>query len=376
MRMKGNLISLISVIFILLVYGVPVYAATVADAGIAAIADKISLSIKKEIDAKTSEEKKKEIVDKVKTELKSLNIDEVVIKSIEDSLNANDLLTTGSGDVIAAIIKTTITDMLKQSSGIDKKFENINERIENLEAAKQPKMLSPYKDVDFLFEDVIGNTYDATDTDKGKIIIDNKNIKKIKITTNYFKRDEVVVTFDGANETPTGDNVVIEAKMQAVEHTLKITPQPNDTLKTRIARAYNEVNNKDWQNDDLRFGILTSYLTKANAVATSIALHGYFGYRRFSPGKWDYYNIARRFSGFLAVGVASVMDKSANKSADVKSPVLSVGIGFDIVKGFALSAGHSIYSYSQDGSKYTADNSWTFGVTLNSDLWRVLFNSK
>ena len=64
--------------------------------------------------------------------------------------------------------------------------------------------------------------------------------------------------------------------MQAVEHTLKITPQPNDTLKTRIARAYNEVNNKDWQNDDLRFGILTSYLTKANAVATSIALHGYF----------------------------------------------------------------------------------------------------
>ena len=101
-----------------------------------------------------------------------------MIKSIEDSLNANDLLTTGSGDVIAAIIKTTITDMLKQSSGIDKKFENINERIENLEAAKQPKMLSPYKDVDFLFEDVIGNTYDATDTDKGKIIIDNKNIKK------------------------------------------------------------------------------------------------------------------------------------------------------------------------------------------------------
>ena len=78
----------------------------------------------------------------------------------------------------------------------------------------------------------------------------------------------------------------------------------------------------------------------------------------------------------MAVGVASVMDKSANKSADVKSPVLSVGIGFDIVKGFALSAGHSIYSYSQDGSKYTTDNSWTFGVTLNSDLWRVLFNSK
>ena len=74
-------------------------------------------------------------------------------------------------------------------------------------------MLSPYKDVDFLFEDVIGNTYDATDTDKGKIIIDKKTLKNKDYPIIILKRDEVVVTFDGANETPTGDNVVVIFKM-------------------------------------------------------------------------------------------------------------------------------------------------------------------
>lgn len=379
--MKSKLIFLISVIFVLFVYGVPVYATTVADADIAAIADKISSSIKTEITA-TLKQEKQAIINKVETELKSRNIDGTLIKNIIDSLNANDLLTTGNDDVIAATIKTTITDMLKQNAGIDKKFEKINERIENLEAAKQPKMLAPYKDVDFLFEDVIGDAYDAADYKEKLIKVGNKSIQKIKITTHLFKGDEVSLTFDDGNPTKVDNKdlapMVIEAKMQAVEHTLKITPQPNDTLKTRIARAYTEVNNKDWQNDDLRFGILTSYLTNVHAVATSIALHGYLGYRRFTPGftlnNWgNLRNIGRRFSLFFAVGTGS-----ASGDTDIKSPILSAGVGFDIVKGFALSAGYSVFSYKEKttDTDYKSKGSLAFGVTLNSDLWRVLFNNK
>ena len=279
---------------------------------------------------------------------------------------------------------------IAESGGMDKQFQKMNERIDRLEAAKQPKMLAPHKDVDFLFENVIGDAYDAAD-EEGVLEVSGKRIKKIELIYHWYRpfsfwldTDDVRLTFvDEAaktNDTNTLNNkdlapMLIEAKMQAVEKVLKIGS--DGTLKKRIGRANEEINNKDWQYDDLRFGILTSYLSDANAIATSIVLHSYFAYRRFSPGKLDLHNFGRRFSGFFAVGTGNAMDSSAGKSADIKGPVFSAGIGFDVVKGFALSAGWSIFSYkSPTDQDYNTKGSWTFGITLNSDLWRALFNNK
>ena len=273
---------------------------------------------------------------------------------------------------------------------VDEQLKEISERIDRLEASKQPKMLAMHKDVDFLFEAVIGDIYDAADKEGFLKVSDNKPIKTIEIVYHWYRElaavigvdtDTVKLTFgddkptevDNKNFTP----MLIEAKMLAVEKVLNIKSESSDTLKKRIGRANEEINNKDWQNDDLRFGVSTSYLSDANAIATSVAVHSYFGYRRFTPGKWNLYNVGRRFSGFFAVGTGNAMDSSSGKSADIKGPVLSAGIGFDIVKGFALSAGVSIFSYKAPADQdYNLKNSATFGITLNSDLWRALFNDK
>lgn len=275
---------------------------------------------------------------------------------------------------IATAVRTTVAMILKENSDFDKKLENMNERIEKLEAAKQPKMLSPYKDVDFLFEVVVGDIYDALMMDSKMINIDNNKIQKIEIVRNWVYKDIVILTFEQQKQPIQYEDLAqltIEAKMQAVEKTIGITRKPDADLMKRIDLVYQKINNRDWQNDDLRFGILTSYISETNVNVISIALHGYFAYRRFTPGKWDWNNIGRRLSGFFAVGAGG----TADKSAEVKNPVLSVGIGFDIVKGFAVSAGGSVFSYRASVNQdFQSKGAWTFGVTLNSDLWRALFN--
>lgn len=52
---------------------------------------------------------------------------------------------------------------------------------------------------------------------------------------------------------------------------------------------------------------------------------------------------------------------------------LSIGLGLDLNYGVSLFAGWSVYSYTPDGKEgATADNSFTFGVSLNSELFKGL----
>lgn len=384
--------------------------ATTDDAGITSIADQISEYVKQEI-TKTlpTITKNEDIVKKVEDKLSEKTVNEEQIKSIVDNLKKalNLPFNVASVEKIVGVVHGTIISVLTEGTESDKKIKElkkeINEKFENLEAAKQPKMLSPHKDVNFLFETVIGDIYYATTKKDYVTFKEDEQIGTIKkITLNYswwnklFGGEPGVTLTMEDNKTititttpPPNSNInehlradklapILELKMQAVEKTLNIESKPSDTLKKRISRAYEEVNNKDWQNDDLRFGVLTSYLPDANAIATSIAVHSYFGYRRFTPGEiFDAHNFFRRASVFFAVGTGNAMDSSSGKSADIKGTVLSAGIGFDIVKGFALSAGVSIFSYKAPADQdYNLKNSPTFGITLNSDLWRTLFNNK
>lgn len=345
-----------------------------------------------------------EIIKKVRGKLKSMSVSGTQIDDIAKLLQSSVLSSIDStqADKISNTVKETIEVILgKSSSMVDNQIKKMDERIDRLEAAKQPKMLYPYKDVDFLFETV--NVDEKAVADKvvvlfsdpkysniGGLDFGDKKIIDLQIISypwwrRLFGLSEGTAKFTLINPEKPKDittlelkfenlaPMLIEAKMQVVEKVLGLTEPEPDLIK-RINRAYVRLNNKDWQNDDLRFGILTSYLPNANAIATSVAVHGYLGYRRFTPEKLD---IWRRTSMFFAVGTGNAMDSSGGKSADIKGPVLSAGIGFDIVKGFALSAGVSIFSYKAPADQdYNLKNSPTFGITLNSDLWRALFNDK
>jgi len=176
-----------------------------------------------------------------------------------------------------------------------------------------------------------------------------------------------VVTYTNENTT----SIPLEAKLQAVESFLGSNPdsRKSSDLIERIDRAHAKLKNSDWQTDHIRFGIAPLYLSHVDAMATSLSLHAYFAYRRFSPVADFPYEPGRRLSLFIAVGQGT----GAKNDAKFESPVYTTGLGFDIVKGVALTAGYSTFTYRNNG-KADAERkgSFTAGFTLNSDLWRGL----
>lgn len=374
---------------ILLLSHVSSYAET--DKAAKDIADSMSLVIKDSIEKNTITGRE-QILDKVADMLRSMSKSEMQIQKIKDSLGSwfvseNITVVQFHAGTIATAVQRTIEEQLKQNSGMDKQMENINERINRLEAAKQEKMLLPHEDVNFLFEAVLSGTYD--DYGNKRVIelqspiqqtLSSGNtitIQKIEINRQVFGRDKIKFIGDNGKELTMEEadpNVKTKTKMQVVEETLGITNTEPDLIK-RIDRAYGRINNVDWQKDNIRFGILVSSLADSKVVATSIAVHAYFGYRRHTPSNWwDFYNFGRRLSGFFAVG----SPMTSSNDTEVKSPILSAGLGLDIEKGFVLSVGYSIFSYKEKptDSSYKPGDSLMFGITLSSDLWRELFNNR
>lgn len=338
------------------------------------VAEQVVIAIKEKIKVDGPKERSSLIEDPVKKDLAAMKIEDATINSISDTLRSllPENIDSANVNTVAGMVNATILTSLQQVVVNSKRFEDIDQKISYLIAAKHPKMLAPYKDVDFLFEDVVGDTFDAL-ANNVPLSVGGLKITKIKITRNFILNDDLEIYLDGRDEPIRYQDLApisIEAKMQAVERTLGIDPGNSD-LVTRIGNAYVKVNNTDWQNDDLRFGVLVATLRKADIIATSVALHAYLGYRRYSPGHpfvWN--NFLRRFSVYFAVGTGS-----SSNNAEVRTPVYSAGIGLDIVKGFVVSAGLSQASYkAQTDQDFTSKATLSFGITLNSDLWKALFN--
>ncbi|MBI5749562.1 MAG: hypothetical protein HZA00_10595 [Nitrospinae bacterium] len=72
---------------------------------------------------------------------------------------------------VAVAIRTAIINSFASRAEMKfkKEIENINEKLDRLETAKKPKMIRPNKEVDFLFEAVVGDTYTTPDSDKHEI---------------------------------------------------------------------------------------------------------------------------------------------------------------------------------------------------------------
>jgi len=81
-------------------------------------------------------------------------------------------------------------------SKVDEQLKEISERIDRLEASKQPKMLALHKDVEFLFEAVIGNIYNVADKEGLLKVSDNKPIKTIEIVYHWYRELAAVVGVD------------------------------------------------------------------------------------------------------------------------------------------------------------------------------------
>lgn len=393
-------IFLQAVVFILLV------SATLAQAteiDIKQFADDVAQSINYAV---ASDDLKDNIIKQIEKRLNLIKLDEAKLKRIIDSIgkNIDDIInkygnSSPPQEEIEYIIRHEIENI---NTGIksEKETSDIIERIEKLEAVKQPKMLRPNEDISFLFEAVIGNEY--IDPENMLIKIGEKKIKKIKTgwwsgikfidetDKEVSNGEKVPIPITVNNKTITkitynlwsgtkfynqeGQEVhleladSLEAKMQAIERTLGIRKQADDNLINRIERVHRKLNNYDWQTDDLRFGILTGHLQNGDIIATSVVMHSYFGYRRFMPGKFD---IVRRMSFFFAVGTASRLVGES----EISGPIYSAGIGFDVVKGVVMSLGYSKFSFRENKkSDYLGRESLMFGISLNTELWKGLFN--
>jgi len=243
------------------------------------------------------------------------------------------------------------------------------ERVEALEKKEFLKMLRPGKDIEFLYESVVG--YGVHKIEKTPECINElkdyaDKAVKYRLST-IFLRDELQ---DITGSVVKGTTMPILCKLAAVEKILGTSGTAGSTTKARINHAYTAINNTDWKSDRLRFGLKAADVDKLNGISTSIILHAYPTYRRFMPGRLD---LIRRTSFFVSAGTLT----DEGDEVETKGPIYSAGLGFDVAKGFTVLVGYSLYQKKEKGgTTFSQGESIEYGISLTSELWKGLFNQK
>ncbi len=306
-----------------------------------------------------------------------------------------------------------------------KAYKEIIQRLNHLESARKPKVIRPSEEIDYLYDltiyskssdDNLGMSFDKNiylddivyGVRRSKLIKDylvkngkmdeSEHIDKMEPMTTgilwhrYKFQDEVSI----ANSTggvskkilvDLHDPEFLKIKLEAIEKHLQISHKPScdensstfdcDTLITRINKIHNEVNDKDWNYDNIRFGILVHPVLAVNSfdsgesygIATSLIISAYPEYRRFIPGINSPENNNRKMSTFFGFGTIS----SPARKDIAGGSILTIGVSSDIQAGFALSGGISAISISKQNGDIDFKYAFTIGVTLSSELWRALF---
>ena len=162
-------------------------------------------------------------------------------------------------------------------------------------------------------------------------------------------------------------------KSWAISNQFNTELYANRTTKQLIADMHKELANPDWLTDSIRFGGLIGFVDEVDAVTAQVALRVYaFAYHRHLPGRWfSLVNWARRASFILAAGPVVSRDETLTDDIGI---VWTTGLGFDLRHGVSLLAGYSTYPETPiDGDKEWND-SFTFGVALNAELFEGLMN--
>ncbi|MCK5667407.1 MAG: hypothetical protein KAI17_28160, partial [Thiotrichaceae bacterium] len=240
--------------------------------------------IKKSIDllklnlASYSDDFIKEAHSKIKT-----TIDEVLSTYTSD-LGNFDPSKTVYNERFYKTFESRLTDTIKgllsdsDEEVIAQKIDEVNKNITNLNGIEHKKLLRLGADVDFLYAATFGSRNylwpsPTTYVGNKNIKVDNKKVVKFELNT--YQKDTVILDDGSEVDDPA---FIMEAKMQAVETALRINPDPDTMqLKTRIDSANKELNNPEWESDNIQFGAYIAHVNNADTIAISAAMHAYFG---------------------------------------------------------------------------------------------------
>lgn len=264
------------------------------------------------------------------------------------------------GVLVLFALNTYASEDSNQSVEELKKVNNnllvIKERLENLEN-KQKNRLVVYKDIESIYDYVIGDDYYFEDNISDNVVGIHYRL--------YWPWDELLYKDNNITEKDKGN--INKYKLLAVKERLSInSPDKNTTIDS----LYKELNYSDWDRDRIQFAVLTSYVYQAKSPMVAIGVLAYPSYKKYVPGKFDFW---RRYALYLGVGTIESLDESK----EFKSLAYSTGISVELQKGFGLNFGAVLYSskdISDPTNKATTERSLTFGVTLSSELWKNLFN--
>jgi len=271
------------------------------------------------------------------------------------------------------LIITLLVSSLSGSEDINKSIFDLDSRVSKLESYQTDNRKVVYKDIDSLYDYIIGGDY--------KFKTEDNSTNVIGISYKYFCFNDKVVYAKNVTDSWScfdGDlyDNISEYKLKAIEEVLnkncnkKECIDSNSSTIVKIDKIYNLINFKDWNRDRIQFMVLTNYVEKANSPMISIGVLAYPSYKKYIPGKFDFW---RRYAFYLGVGKINSFDNLKEYS----SLAYSVGINIEIQKGFGINFGCALYSYndlSNVANDTHVEKSFTYGIVLSSELWKNLFN--
>ncbi len=141
------------------------------------------------------------------------------------------------------------------------------------------------------------------------------------------------------------------------------------TTIPRVSAVWKAVGNPVWMKEGFRFGILTHRLTALDSEAFSLAARIYPMAYRYIPGDYRGSNLRRRLSVVVGAGFL------ANKPEGIqgRGSVYTLGLGIDLTHSATLVLGKSSCAYQDIKGVGQKQQSWTFGVSMNAEMWKQLF---
>lgn len=279
--------------------------------------------------------------------------------------------------LIKNLLVTAVQDSLKRDK-LAERVEELTKSVDRINAGIKPKVIRANKEVDFLFAMEVDDDILMADGIKGKHrYCKADDIERMSSGWYSGYYIECLQIKDGTekpvrvNKIGLSDDEVILLKMAAVEEVLGLRPEAGEKLVDRITAAQKEIRNYDWERNHLQFGVMEGYIGRIDSLSTSLVLHAYPSYRQYRPGSLD---PIRRTSFFIGIGTAS----KKTDTSELTGPVYASGIGIALREGVGLTIGYSAYkmkSLATDGNE-EMKRSFTFGVTLNQELWNSLFGGK
>ncbi len=254
-------------------------------------------------------------------------------------------------------------------AGIEKRLENIEKKFSEKKLPKNH--LVTVKDIDFLYDAVVDGDYLFVPPVKAEGVGDVMGIYEGHwyqfYTDSHIKINaEGVVTEESASIT--------KYKLCAIEKTLGLqdgdfdceTDDSKSKQVERIQKVYEELNYSNWDEDRVRFMVLTNYISGLESMSYNIGVMAFPSYKKYRSGDLDLLN---RYAVYIAAG-----NSTNQESVEVDGTIYSVGINIELQDGFGLNIGYATYyGRTAETDDFQHGESVTYGITLSSDLWKSLF---